>query len=105
MKAAALQTPNSDTELRQRARAAGQALADLESERTALADAEREIADLRSRRLARLAELSVDEVRELDEAIARANTRAEIAAAKIVPLEAELGDCARPGATPCSSAI
>ena len=62
----------------------------LMAERRGLADAEAEVSDLRERRLARLVEASIDEVREIDEAIARADTQAEIAAARLVPLAAEL---------------
>jgi hypothetical protein len=62
---------------------------DIRAERAALADAEREIGELQRRRREMLVSATMDEVLEVDRALARAGTAIDIAQAKLGPLEAE----------------
>jgi hypothetical protein len=68
----------------------GQVLADIETQRAALVNAEREIGELQLRRGEMLVSASVDEVHEVDRAIDRATITVDIAEAKIGSLEGEL---------------
>jgi DNA repair exonuclease SbcCD ATPase subunit len=67
-----------------------QVLEDIDAQRAALADAQRETGELQRRRCEMLVSASVDAVHEIDTVIGRAATKVEVAGAKVNALEAEL---------------
>jgi hypothetical protein len=67
-----------------------QVVADIETQRAALAGAEREIDELQRRRCEMLTIASVDEVLDIDTILSRAAAKIDIAQARIVALEGEL---------------
>jgi hypothetical protein len=67
-----------------------QVLAEAETQRAALVDAEHEVSDLQIRRREMLAASSVEAIQEIDAAIRRAVTKVDIAKAKTGALEGEL---------------
>jgi len=67
-----------------------QVLADIEAQRGALANAEREIGELQHRRHEMLVSATIDEVHEVDRALDRAAITVDIGEAKIGSLEGEL---------------
>jgi hypothetical protein len=70
-------------------RAEAQILADVETQRAALADAQREIGELQLRRRETLLSAAIDDVHEIDTAIDRAATKVDMAQARINAFEEE----------------
>jgi chromosome segregation ATPase len=68
----------------------GQVLADIEAQRAALSNVQREIGELKLRRRETLLSATIEEVHEVDRALDRAAITVDIAEAKIGSLEGEL---------------
>ena len=78
-------------------------LEEVEAQHSALADAQRESAELQQRRRRMLATADIAEIEDIDAAIVRAATKIEIAQAKVDASESEL-ECLRAAASEAQSA-